>query len=281
MVQIAMAMGDWTVDGISTRAQYVGNLGPVSGHDGEWLSVLAGAHGRLLQRGDTESAELTADAIDGELMRELKAFELAYDERGREIDVLWLAMSITHNIGDIDQGISFWEAKMVTGPSRVRFGRLAHENTSAYRGAFQPIADLYKKAMASEGHRHYPLRPVKPLRKSADLLLPLGPFLDAWGETVIRHKALDIAEKSEILDALVRGCRKVPNQQGYFRALAGMQSGSQKDFDAAAERMPNASKKDLRDPDLRRAIAVPRTSFESRMKKMVATIRPVRFPENG
>jgi hypothetical protein len=98
---------------------------------------------------------------------------------------------------------------------------------------------------------------------------------------VIRHKALDIAEKSEILDALVRGCRKVPNQQGYFRALAGMQSGSQKDFDAAAERMPNASKKDLRDPDLRRAIAVPRTSFESRMKKMVATIRPVRFPENG
>jgi hypothetical protein len=274
MVKAGLAMRDWTIEGISTRAQYVGDLGPVSGHNGEWLSVMAGAHGRLLQRGDTEYAEITAVAIEQELERELQAFYQALGEKGREIDVLCLAMSITHNLGDLDQGISFWESsRLATGASRARFGRLAHENTAAFGGRFVPVSNLYKKAMASEGHRHYPLRAVKPLRKSADFLLPLGPFFDAWGGMLITHPELDHDERAEILDALVRGCRKVPNQQGYFRAIAGMLAASQRNFDLAAERMPNASKKELRDPGLRRQISIPRSSFESSLKKMVAGSR--------
>lgn len=273
MVEAGQAMHTWSLEGISTRAQFIGDLGPVSGHDGEWLSVMAGAHGRLLQCGDSEYAELTGELIDQELRRELKAFELASAQPGRELDVLRLAMSITHNVGDLDQGISFWESKTVTAPSRERFSRLAHENKTAYQGGFQPIAKLYSKAMAAEGHRHYPLRQVKSLRISADLLLPLGPFFDDWGQTVMRHAGFGVEEKSEVLDALVRGCRKVPNQQGYFRAIAGMQEASRRDFDAAAERMPNAGRKDLKDPDLRRLVAVPRQSFESRMKKLVSPSR--------
>jgi len=269
MVDASLGMREWSIEGISAPAPDTGKFGPVTGHNGEWLSVMVGAHGRLLQRGETEYAEKTFEAIEAELIRELDAFEMVFAQRGRELDVLRLAMSITHNIGDVDQGVSFWESKMVTAASRARFGRLAHENTASYGGRFQPVANLYKKALSSEGHRHYPLRPVRCLRKSAEYLRPLGPFFDDWGATLITHAGLDVSERSEIVDALVRGCRKVPNQEGYYRALAGMVNASQRNFDQAAERMPAASRKELRDPDLRRQIAIPRASFESRMRKMV------------
>jgi hypothetical protein len=48
-----------------------------------------------------------------------------------------------------------------------------------------------------------------------------------------------------------------------------MQNASQRNFEEAAERMPAASRKELRDPELRRQTAIPRASFESRMRKMV------------
>ncbi len=270
MVRCGITMHGWSLDGISTRAQVVGDLGPVSGHDGEWLSVLSGALGRMLQCGDTEYAEMVEELIHRELLRELEAFRLAHATPGRELDVLRLAMSITHNLGDLDQGISYWESKTVTAAARARFFKLAHEeNKQGYGGAFQPVANLYRRGMAAEGHRHYPLRQVRPLRKSAELLLPLGPFFDDWGGTILRSPVLDASEKAEILDALVRGCRKVQGQQGYYRAIAGMQAVSRRDFDAIAERMPNGARKDLKDPELRRLAAIPRSSFESSMKKLI------------
>ena len=267
--QAGLAMGRWDLRGVSRRTSEVGGLGPVSGHDGEWLSVLAGAHGRFLETRDVEWAERMAQAIDAELKRELEAFQIARATRGGEIEVLRLAASITHNVGDLDQGISFWEGRAAAVDSLKRFHRLAHENKAAYGGAFQVPADLYKKALSTEGHRHYPLRAVKPLRQSVDLLLPLGPFLDDWGATVAGWKGLSAADRSEVVDALVRGCRKIPGQQGYFRALAGMAEQSIRAFDDAVALLPAASRKDLRSPETRRLMAVPRGSFESRMGKFV------------
>lgn len=273
LAEVAFAMGAWTVEGISQRAQYIGDLGAVSGHNGEWLSVMAGAHGRFLQVGDAEYAEKTAVAIDAELRRELQAFAVARATRGLELDVLRLAMSITHNLGDLDQGISFWKSEG-TGESRARFARLAHENKAAYEGGFQPVAQLYRLYLASEGHRHYPLRAVKPLRQSADLLLPLGPFFDDWGGVVGTHPVLTLDDRGEVLDALVRGCRKVPGQQGYYRALAGFQERAPQVFEAAAAKMPAASRKELRQPEMRQLLAVPRASFEARARKVVQQLRP-------
>jgi hypothetical protein len=267
------AMGRWDLRPISKRTNEIGDLGPVSGHDGEWLSVMAGGHGRFLELRDAEWAERTAEAIDAELKRELAAFQLALSTKGREIDVLCMAASITHNLGDLDQGISFWEGRSAAVDSLKRFHRLAHENKTAYGGGFQAPADLYKKTLASEGHRHYPLRAVKPLRQSADLLLPLGPFLDDWGGTIAAFPGLTTIDRSEVIDALVRGCRKIPGQQGYFRALAGMNEHSNRAFEDAVALLPTASRKDLHSPETRKLMAVPRSSFESRLSKAVAGIK--------
>ena len=273
MADLALLAPGWSLDGVSTRWSVVNGAAPVSGHNGEWFSVLAGAHGRFLALGDSEYAGRMADAIDTELGREAEVFKTALRKPGLEIETLRLAMLIAHNLGDLDQGISFWETAHNTAASRARFARLGHENTQPYGGVLHWAARLYKENLAAEGHRHYPLRAVKPLRKSPDLLLPIGPFFDEWGGIVATHPGLNAEERGEVLDALVKGCRKVANQVGYYRAIAGFQETHLRNFEQAAERMPAASRKELRDPALRQRIAVPRRSFESTLSKKAIALR--------
>ena len=278
MADLALRAPSWSLERVSTRWSSVNGSEPVSGHNGEWFSVLAGAHGRFLALGDREYAVKMADSIDAELQREADLFSFALRTPGLEIETLRLAMLITHNLGDLDQGISFWEGSQVAA-SRERFARLAHENTKPYGGVLQWAARLYKENLAAEGHRHYPLRAVRPLRKSPDLLLPIGPFFDEWGGIVGTHASLDTEERAEVLDALVKGCRKVANQVGYYRALAGFQERHARNFEQAAARMPAASRKELRDPAMRQRIAAPRRSFESTLSKRVQALRAVALRE--
>ncbi len=273
MLALTLEMGKWTLDGISTRFDRVANSGPVSGHDGERLGTLAGALGRAASIGDAALVAKAEEAIDTELEREAVAFRIALHEPGQELLALRLAMSLTHNVGDLDQGISFWDGKGNALPAKARFHRLAHENRQPYQGTFTAAASIYKSALASEGHRHYPLRPIRGLRQSPDLLLPLGPCLDDWGALVGRHPALSAADRVEVLSALVTGCKKVPNQQGYYRALSGWHESAARTYDAAVNSAPNAVQKLMREAPFRQAIAVPRVSFESMLRKKVIAVR--------
>jgi hypothetical protein len=131
------------------------------------------------------------------------------------------------------------------------------------RGRFDAAVRMYQETgLSAEGHRHYPLRPVKALRRSADTLLPNCPFLDDWGAVVA-----NLEENDEVLAALVTGCQKLKGQQGYYRAIAGMHAASSSEFDRAASRMPNATQRLLRAAEMRKLIDVPRVSFESMMRK--------------
>jgi hypothetical protein len=131
------------------------------------------------------------------------------------------------------------------------------------RGRFEQAVRMYQETgLSAEGHRHYPLRPVKALRRSPATLLPLCPFLDDWGAVVA-----NLEERHEVLAALVTGCQKLKGQQGYYRAIAGMYQASSGTFDRAASRMPNATQRLLRSAEMRKLIDVPRVSFESMMRK--------------
>jgi hypothetical protein len=133
----------------------------------------------------------------------------------------------------------------------------------AARGRFSLAVRIYQHTgLSAEGHRHYPLRPVKALRRSSLTLLPLCPFLDEWGSVVSK-----LEESDEVLAALVVGCQKVQGQQGYYRAIAGMQSASTGAFERAAGRMPNSAQRLLRAAEMRKLVDVPRISFESMMRK--------------
>ena len=60
--------------------------------------------------------------------------------------------------------------------------------------------------MSAEGHRNYPLREERGLRKYHDLMLPLGPFLEQWGRNVAEHLHLSREEKINVARLLIRGC---------------------------------------------------------------------------
>jgi hypothetical protein len=249
MLRLALASRSWTEDGISIRA-----VRGVSGHNGEQWSAIAGGLGRMLELGDTASAEEAQAAIEAEIDREQAVFDAVAAERDAELDLLRLSMTLAHNRGDLTQGMGFWKRTPLTGPLM--------DHLSA-RGRFALAVRVYQHTgLSAEGHRHYPLRAVKALRRSASTLLPLCPFLDEWGG-VVAH----LEESHEVLAALVGGCQKVQGQQGYYRAIAGMRAASISAFERAAAHMPNAAQRLLRDAELRKLVDVPRVSFESMMRK--------------
>jgi hypothetical protein len=249
MLRLALASRVWTEEGISIRA-----VRGVSGHNGEQWSAIAGGLGRLLELGDTASAEEALAAIEAEIDREQAVFDSVAAERDGELDLLRLSMTLAHNRGDLTQGMGFWKRTPATAP--------VMEHLSG-RGRFALAVRVYQHTgLSAEGHRHYPLRPVKVLRRSPATLLPLCPFLDEWGGVVAR-----LEENYEVLAALVTGCQKVKGQQGYYRAIAGMRATEPGAFERAASRMPNAVQRLLRGAELRKLVDVPRVSFESMMRK--------------
>jgi hypothetical protein len=249
MLRFALAARSWTEEGISTRS-----VRGVSGHNGEHWSAIAGGLGRMLELGDTASAEEAQVAIDAEIAREQAVFSQTAIESDAELDLLRLAMTLAHNRGDLTQGMGFWKKTTLTLPLMDHFKT---------RGRFDQAVRMYQETgLSAEGHRHYPLRPVRALRRSAATLLPLCPFLDDWGAVVAK-----LEESHEVLAALVIGCQKLKGQQGYYRAIAGMYEASPGAFDRAVSRMPNAAQRLLGSAEMRKRISVPRVSFESMMRK--------------
>jgi hypothetical protein len=253
MLRLALASRTWSEDGISIRA-----IRGVSGHNGEQWSAIAGGLGYLLELGDTVSAEEAQAAIEAEIDRELAVFDECAAERNAELDLLRLSMTLAHNRGDLTQGMGFWKRTGRTAPVMDHLSQ---------RGRFSRAVRMYEfTGLSAEGHRHYPLRAVKVLRRSPATLLPLCPFLDEWGGVVAQ-----LEESHEVLAALVNGCHKVKGQQGYYRAISGMRTASPGAFDRAAARMPNAAQRLLRGAEVRKMIGVPRVSFESMMRKRART----------
>jgi len=253
MLHLALASRAWTEDGISIRA-----IRGVSGHNGEQWSAIAGGLGRMLELGDTVSAGEAQAAIESEIDREQAVFEEVAAERNAELDLLRLSMTLAHNRGDLTQGMGFWKRTTATSPVMDLLSK---------RGRFSLAVRMYQyTGLSAEGHRHYPLRAVKVLRRSSATLLPLCPFLDEWGGIVAQ-----LDESHEVLAALVGGCQKVHGQQGYYRAIAGMRTASSTAFERAAAQMPNGAQRQLRDSELRKLIDVPRLSFESMMRKRART----------
>jgi hypothetical protein len=253
MLRLALASRAWTEDGISVRS-----VRGVSGHNGEHWSAIAGGLGWMLELGDMAPAEEAQAAIEAEIDREQAVFDAVASERDAELDLLRLSMTLAHNQGDLKQGMGFWRKTPLTAPLMEHF---------ATRGRFALAVRIYQHTgLTSEGHRHYPLRPVKALRRSSETLLPLSPFLDDWGSVVAQQE-----ESPEVLAALVMGCKRVQGQQGYYRAIAGMLAASASAFERTASRMPNSARNLLREAEMRKLISVPRISFESMMRKRART----------
>ena len=274
MRELALATVHWDTSGVSTRAvvlEKAGRRERHSGHDGERLSVLCGGLVGHHHVGDVTNARRFEAAIDEELSREAAAFDDVVRQKGRETTVAGLAAILTHNAGDVMQVLGSKHARHLPAAVKLRFTDLARERFERYGGAFGRAAAVYRNVMAPEGHRNYPLRELKELRRSPELLLPIAPFLDDWGARLALWPGWDLAERANVVAGLVEGCRKVQGQEGYYRALAGFDREFPGGLDSRelTAHLGARLRKELKDAKLRQKIAVRRESFESSYAKRV------------
>lgn len=243
----------WDASKVSKRVMFIDGKA-LSGHDGEALGSLMGAWGAFLRIGDTARAREVEEKVESELAREAAVFDkLCRSKPSPQADAALLKVIaiITHNVGDVDQGLSYWGNETMT-PHRHdlhnKFNRLSHERFERFGGAFGRAKTVYAKLLSAEGHRNYPLREAKCLRQHPDLLLPINPFLENWGRIVATHPGLTHIDRVSVVRQLLRGCDNtnrawcVPNQIGYYRALYGISSAIEienimKDLDKDCKRV--------------------------------------------
>lgn len=225
MAELLLQSLDWDFRPVTTRYQEANGY-YVCGHQGEWFSVAVGAYGCHRLRNPELAAEIR-ERILKEARAEAEIFR-ALKKAKDGVGLLRASTAIAHNLGDLNRVFDQWDIP-AEDPLALAARRLGHERSPTFGPLQEELLEagaLNKAFMASENHRHYPLRKPKCLRRSRDLLLPLGPFFDAWGETVARHPALEPKEKAEVAEALLEGFQKLSSPTvplyGYARALKGL-----------------------------------------------------------
>jgi hypothetical protein len=238
----------------------------LSGHDGEWLAVRAGALGRALVLGlEAEAAEL-AERIDAELDREQRLFSAALERGAPATTTLALATTIAHNLGDLSRVVDAWPRSAQRPEYQARYSRLGHADGAMYAGPFLLAGALNKEIMALENHRFLALRKSRALRRSRALLLPVGPWFDVWGENVGHSEWLAEDDRAEVVAALLELHLRSPAQEGCLRALAGMHRATRGGLARYGSELPARLRKEIGRGRVREAIDVPRERFEARVE---------------
>jgi hypothetical protein len=250
----------WDVHLVSARV-----VRDVSGHQGEWFSVRAGALGRALSIGAGDLATRLEATIDDELAREHAVLvDLA---KGDPLGLLRIATTVAHNLGDLSRVVDAWPNQPTHAALRAKYTRLGHDKSERFGDAFVRAGVLNKAVMADENHRFLALRKPRGLRRSRDLLLPIGPFFDDWGKTIAKSPSLDERDRAEIVTALLELHESRPEQRGCLRALAAIQENTSRGLSAFEHLLPARTRKLVQSGPLRDALKTPREVFEARMRK--------------
>jgi hypothetical protein len=226
----------------------------LSTHCGEWLRTAIGAYGALKKKYLNCATDL-AGLINREIQREIQVYEDIKSFRDG-ISLLKASAVLIHNLGDLDRIIDMWDLseddtlKSKPSPTLIEAGRLCND------------------LMIAENPRHYELRESRCLRRNADLLLPLGPFWDEWGNRVAQHPELRAEEKGTVVEALVSGYERLKGPIGYTRALAGLIDGFSGGLQALCQHIPPHTARLLRTGLLSSLCLVPKRKFEEQWNEM-------------
>ncbi len=226
----------WDVRPVSERFVELGGE-VLAGHQGEWLSVMAGALGRALALSDAPVVERTTAWIEAELAREARLVKVAR-KKSDDRELLSLVTTVAHNLGDLSRVVDTWRPAFIGSELGLRYQRLGHEGGARFDGSFVFAGELNKLLMAKENHRFLPLRVPRALRRERAFLLPFGPYFYDWGRLIGSTKLLDDQERAEILLALLRVHERRTDEHGCLRAIAGMNSVLDGGVDKLAKLLP-------------------------------------------
>src|SRR5262249_47263589 len=155
---------------------------------------------------------------------------------------------------------------------RERWMRLGHADASA-RPAFVAAGHINKAIMAVENHRFLPLRKPRALRASRELLLPIGPWFDAWGQRVPRSEAPETGDRAEVLAALLEIHARDATQEGCLRAISGLHRATRGGIELYVPDLPARMRKDALRGRVRDVLDVTVDHFASRIDRKYRTAR--------
>jgi hypothetical protein len=259
----------WDYSGVTGRLVRLTDGSLLSTHEGTWFSVAVGAYAAC-RNVIAALAKRVLEAMIKEARREFDVFAALADS-GDGIAILKASALIAHNFGDLDRVADQWELAP-DDPLRLSVYDAAKPGSSLFEGLLGWAGKLNKLFLSADNHRHYPLRAARALRKSAELLIPVGPFFDDWGKTVARHPALSREDVGEVARALTRGWQRLHCPAGYARALAGILEVFPGGRQALGRLLPGADRRMLESGPLKAAIDVPQARFEAQWANRVRQV---------
>jgi hypothetical protein len=208
-------------------------------------------------------------------------FREAFETPAPASRTLQIATIVAHNLGDLSRVVAEWPRVegSVLPSLRDRWVRLAHPDAAIPQPCFVAAGNLNKALMAIENHRFLPLRKPRPLRASRELLLPIGPWLDAWGERVATSADLEeTSARADVLAALLEIHARDPAQEGCLRAIAGLHRATRGGIELFVPDLPARMRKDALRGKVRDALDVSVDHFASRIDRRFRAERDRAWP---
>ena len=125
---------------------------------------------------------------------------------------------MAHNFGDLDRVMVQWNMHQEDSFCKKVY-KLGHILSEDYSPILVYTGYVNKRFSSKENHRHMSMRQPKCLRKSYKFLIPVGPFMDHWGQSLSESIALSLEEKAQIIASLYEGHKRQDQAFGYIRCF--------------------------------------------------------------
>lgn len=266
MARITIDSWLWDYQQVTNRKSYnPRNNQIMSTHEGTWLSVAIGAYNALKKNKREALAQEVADVILAEAEKEEKLL-IELRESRDHINFLRSTALMAHNFGDLDRVIDQWEMP-ADDPFRLRIYKLGHQLNSHYSPILAYAGQINKAFLSVENHRHMSMRQPRALRRSYKFLVPVGPFMDEWGETLGASTQLTLAEKGEIVAAFFEGYKRQNLAYGYARAFGGMMRALPKGLETLEADLPFDLVLEIKKSKFHEIAFIPQEEFHDMFKK--------------
>lgn len=270
MMNAVFLLPKWDMSGATKRTVKEEELGDISGHNGEYLTVLGGAMGICFLRGWKDLAEILEKKIAEELDRENRIFLKYLKLKDKRIELLKVCAVMTHNVGDLLRAVGMWNCELsIIVHYKLKYMNMMKKNNLGIY--YYEAGLLYKEFLVHDNGRHLALREPKCLRNSDDYLLPIGPFFEEWGEAIGRNPTFKEEDIIAIINALLDGAERIPLQKGYTRALAGMNRSLPKGLKEFDKKIQKQGLKTLKLLKIEEESKISTDSYYQRLSKKVQT----------
>jgi hypothetical protein len=259
----------WDYSPVTARKVRAPDGSLLSTHEGTWFSVAVGAYAAARAK-DPALARRVLDAMLAEAERERAVFA-AIADCGDGVTTLKACALIAHNFGDLDRVVDQWELAQDDDLRRALYDA-AKPGSPLFGGLLGWAGELNQKFLSADNHRHYALREPRALRRSADLLISVGPFFDDWGRTVARHPELTREDVAGVVRALLDGWVRLHGPAGYARALSGILEAFPGGRAALGKLLPGADRRQLESGALKAAMDLPQPRFEAQWANRVRKV---------